>query len=103
MNALVLNNIQWIIGSGVALIVWLIRLEGVVKQNKQATEAAILSQILQIQTEFKNRDLKIDVLKDEVAHITRMGENIKDTLSPLLQKVAALDAKMDIVLEKLSK
>ncbi len=100
MQQFFLNNIQWIILSTIGFIVWLIRLEGVVKANNKAAEVKAAAIIAQMEAELKSRDANIKAVADEAAHLTRMGENIKDTLNPLLQRVAGLDAKVDILLER---
>lgn len=103
MLTFLVENIGWLIGVIGGLIVWGIRLEGVVKSNRQRQDMQVQSLIQQMAAEFATRDVAIKSIKEETEHLTRMGENIKDTLNPLMQKVAGLDAKIDIILERLPK
>lgn len=101
MEKFILQNITWIIGSAAGVIVWLIRLEGKVKENRQRADLQAENLKQQMDAELAARDAEIKAVKETAEHLTRMGENLKGTLQPLLEKVAGLDAKVDILLERI--
>lgn len=100
---LFIKNLPWILSTVGGIIIWLIRLEGKLIANKQKADAdnAATREILKLELEL--RDTKIYEVKNITDHLTKMGEDIKGTLNPLLQSVAAMDSKLDILLNEYQK
>jgi len=100
---LFIKNLPWILTTVGGIIIWLIRLEGKLIANKQKADADNAATREKMDLEFKQRDAQILSIKETTQHLTKMGEDIKGTLNPLLQSVAAMDSKLDILLNEYQK
>ena len=84
----------------IGVVVWLIRLEGVVKQN--TTE---LKRLARIEQQTEEQEVRIRQRDEEMKALKRSLDEVKDRMEKLetkqlnmVEKLASMDSKLDILI-----
>ena len=84
----------------IGVVVWLIRLEGVVKQNSKE-----LKRFAQIERQTEEQEVRIRQRDEEMKALKRSLDEVKDRMEKLetkqlnmVEKLASMDSKLDILI-----
>ena len=84
----------------IGVVVWLIRLEGVVKQNSKE-----LKRFAQIERQTEEQEVRIRQRDEEMKALKRSLDEVKDRMEKLetkqlnmVEKLSSMDSKLDILL-----
>lgn len=84
----------------IGVVVWLIRLEGVVKQNSKE-----LKRLAQIERQTEEQEVRIRQRDEEMKALKHSLDEVKDRMKELetkqlnmVEKLASMDSKLDILL-----
>ena len=84
----------------IGVVVWLIRLEGVVKQNSKE-----LKRLAQIERQTEEQEVRIRQRDEEMKALKRSLDEVKDRMEKLetkqlnmVEKLASMDSKLDILI-----
>lgn len=84
----------------IGVVVWLIRLEGVVKQNSKELKrfAQIERQTEEQEVRIRQRDEEMKALKRSLGEVKDRMEKLETKQLNMVEKLASMDSKLDILI-----
>ncbi len=84
----------------IGVVVWIIRLEGVVKRNKEELQrlSSIEKQTADQEVKISERDAEMKALKHSVDEVKGRMEKLESQQISTVEKLTRIDTKLDILL-----
>lgn len=84
----------------IGVVVWLIRLEGVVKRNKEELQrlSGIEKQTADQEVEIRKRNTEMLAMKSSLDEVKGRMEKLENQQISTVEKLARIDTKLDILL-----